>query len=181
MSETLSEFIQRLKVAQGVAEQPQASSNPVLALIVAGIKEKPKVELTQGRLRKRLHYDPNSGIFTWLVRPSKNGFVGPGDVAGQIYYKNVAGHKYGPYISIQVDDRPYEAHRLIWLYMYGRWPEELDHCDRDGTNNRLNNLIEVKGTRGRSIQLYNVGLRRNNKSGYTGINWDSGRRKWGEQ
>jgi hypothetical protein len=40
----------------------------------------------------------------------------------------------------------------------------LDHIDRNGTNNRLNNLIEASP----SIQQFNKGLRKDNTSGHNG-------------
>lgn len=48
------------------------------------------------------------------------------------------------YIQVKVDGIAYQAHRVIWLMCYGRWPEgPLDHKDRNKKNNALENLREV--------------------------------------
>ena len=45
------------------------------------------------------------------------------------------------YAQVMIDGRNYLAHRLAWMYEHGEWPDgDLDHADRDGTNNRLSNL-----------------------------------------
>ena len=89
--------------------------------------------LTQDRLRELLHYDPDTGVFTWLVnRPCHRGRIG--DVAGA---KN-ASHGY---LSIGIDGQQWLAHRLAWLYVTGEQPPSLiDHKDRDKTNCRWSNL-----------------------------------------
>jgi hypothetical protein len=88
--------------------------------------------LTQARLKELLRYDPDTGVFTWLVR-RPNG-VKVGDPAGAV-------HKGSGYLRIKIDGRPYAAGRLAWLYMTGKWPIELiDHKDTDRTNNKWLNL-----------------------------------------
>jgi hypothetical protein len=72
--------------------------------------------LTVTRLREVLHYDPITGIFTWLVSLSNH----VGKVAGSL---DGTGR-----VRIRVDGREYGAHRLAWLYMTGNWPvNEIDH------------------------------------------------------
>jgi len=54
-------------------------------------------KLTQIRLKELLHYDPDTGLFTWL-RPGWKGVI-----AGT--------HHPSGYIHIRVDNKPYRAHR----------------------------------------------------------------------
>ncbi len=51
---------------------------------------------------------------------------------------------------------------------------EMDHINRDKSNNRRSNLrmVSVK------LQNYNKGLRKDNKSGYMGVYFDSRRKKY---
>jgi hypothetical protein len=107
--------------------------------------------LTAERLRELLDYDQHSGVFTWKVRTTTR--RGVGDVAGSLTKPG--------YISIRVDKTRYQAHRLAWLYVHGRWPvEEIDHVNGDRSDNRIVNLREadraqnarnVVGARGYSI------------------------------
>ena len=114
-------------------------------------------ELTQETLKEFLHYDPMTGIFTWIKRPSRN--VKIGDRADSI--NKVLGYK-----RIKLFYIIYPAHRLVWLYMYGYFPDyslglEIDHIDNDKLNNCLNNLrVSTK-----SQNQINSGLPKNNTSG----------------
>ena len=87
--------------------------------------------LTQEKLKTLLHYEPETGEFTWLV--AKGSRAEAGDVAG---YRTKEG-----YIYIGVDGRLYGAHRLAFLYMTGSWPEhQVDHKDRDPGDNRWSRI-----------------------------------------
>lgn len=82
-----------------------------------------------------LSYDPETGIFTWLV--NKRGPVKAFDQAGSL---NRDG-----YVKIKVDQQVFLAHRLAWFLVYGEWPErEIDHIDGDPANNRIANLRECE-------------------------------------
>lgn len=120
--------------------------------------------ITQERLKDLLNYNPNTGIFVWRVTAGKRG--AKGNIAGY-----VTSHGY---ISISVDNKEYRAHRLAWLYVYGVWPVEIDHDDRNKSNNSINNL--VNGTR--QDNMKNMPMRSDNTSGITGVCWDKGRGKW---
>lgn len=90
--------------------------------------------MTQKELKKELHYNPETGIFTRKI--SRNNKVKVGEVAGG---KDVNG-----YIIIRVFGKNYKAHRLAWLYVYGEWPlKEIDHINRDESDNRIKNLRDV--------------------------------------
>lgn len=117
-----------------------------------------KANLTPARLRELLHYDPETGVFTWRVQANNNR-ARVGAVAG-------TPHRRG-YIHIGVGGFQYLAHRLAWLYAYGVWPTgHIDHVDGCKTNNALANLRDVS----RAINMQNLkGPRRDNQCGYLGV------------
>lgn len=50
-------------------------------------------------------------------------------------------YKSGRYIAIQVDRKPYQAHRIIWMMKTGSFPDNfIDHINGDGHDNRWSNL-----------------------------------------
>ncbi len=114
------------------------------------------MSLTQEKLRKLLHYDEKTGLFTWLCRPTNSIHIG--DAAG-------SPDKYG-YIRIRVEGNRYSVNRLAFLYMTGAWPkEDTDHKDGDPTNNAWTNLREATTTQ----NLQNKRIQSNNSSGLKGI------------
>jgi len=93
--------------------------------------------LTQDRLRELLHYDPDTGVFTWRV--FRCGRAMPGAVAGRVS---------GAYWCINIDGATFKASRLAWLYMTGSMPENIvDHRDTDKLNNRWKNLRDIPQAR----------------------------------
>ena len=119
--------------------------------------------LTQERLRQVLHYDPDTGIFRWKVSPSNS--VKFGSIAGCV---NTIG-----YWQISIDNERCLGHRIAWRYMTGNWPiNDIDHKDRDRSNNRWDNLREA--TRGQNLS--------NSKSrcasGLKGAYYKKHRKKW---
>lgn len=84
--------------------------------------------LTLERLREVLSYDPETGVWIWLIAP--NNRIKAGTVlAGSIYRQ------------VQVDGVVYQSSHLAWFYMTGDWPPtEVDHRDLDPSNDRWENL-----------------------------------------
>lgn len=121
-------------------------------------------------IRSALDYDPASGVFTWLTRSTMS-VQWNGRYAG-----TVAGHVtvYG-YRVIYIDDRPYFAHKLAWLWMTGEWASHLiDHEDNDKDNNRWRNLRRAT----RPQNGYNRRTNRNSVSGVKGVTWSKSAQKW---
>lgn len=121
-----------------------------------------KATLTQERLKVFLHYEPATGVFTWL-RSHK---YPAGTEAG---YINDQGYR-----LIYVSGRDYRAHHLAWLYVHGCLPKELDHKNGNPADNRIHNLREAT----RSQNLGNTKKPRTNKSGYKGVSWHADGQFW---
>lgn len=121
--------------------------------------------ISANELRRLLHYDPETGVFTWLKRPSNRVHIG--DRAGCV-------HRFGRR-KISVLGREYPAAQLAWLYMTGEWPSvEVDHQDTDAGNDAWNNLRLAT----RRQNMANTKPHRDNKSGLKGVYWSQERRKW---
>ena len=121
--------------------------------------------LTQKRLKEVLHYDPEAGVFTWLV--ARGNKIKAGDIAGSV----------GPvgYRKIGIDGKIYKASRLACLYMEGCFPEyEVDHRDRVKNNNKWYNLRHAT----RSYNMKNCKIVSDNTSGVTGVNFHKKHNKW---
>lgn len=113
-------------------------------------------DLSADYVSERLAYDPATGAIT-LRRPSKMGR--PTGTRAEF--------KFGRgYLGVALKDRIYSAHRIAWLITYGRWPTgEIDHINRDKSDNRLSNLRDVP----KSINGHNKGPSRRNSSGFKGV------------
>ena len=122
-------------------------------------------EFTQERLKELLHYDPETGIFTNLTQRGK---VKKGAVAGSKYSNG--------YIYIEIDYKRHRAHRLAWLYVYGKFSvNQIDHINEIKDDNRLVNLRLATNLENQqnvsSLQL-------NNTSGFRGVCWHKNHKKW---
>lgn len=119
------------------------------------------------RLHKKLHYDPETGIFTWRF---STGGARRGSVAGGV---NGEG-----YWQIWFDGRNHQAHRLAWFYMTGAWPsEEVDHKDGVRDNNRWGNLREA--SKAQNAQNRKTPI--TNRSGFIGADLHAASGLWRSQ
>jgi len=113
------------------------------------------------RLKELLTYEPSTGVFTWnpVVRKSRAKAYSP---AGSLT-------AYG-YIQIKIDQRKLFAHRLAWLFVTGKWPiGEIDHINRNRTDNRFCNLREVSKKQNHENRSRPNGV---------GVRFEADRQKW---
>lgn len=129
--------------------------------------------LTAEYLRSILHYDPETGIFVWKMRP----ITRPHDKTWNARFAGtVAGatNNHG-YAQIHITNAIYGSQRLAWLWMTGEWPaEQIDHRNGRKGDNRWCNIREAT----RAQNMHNVGIQRHNTSGYKGVSFHKGDRKW---
>lgn len=94
--------------------------------------------ITAERLRTILEYNPDTGDWIWLDPPNHNTRL-KGQTAGNL--------RSDGYRAIRIDGALYYSSRLACLYMTGEWPiEEMDHKDRDPSNDRWSNLREASSS-----------------------------------
>ena len=74
------------------------------------------------------------------------------------------------YRRITIKGKSYREHHIVWLIHHGRLPSsEIDHIDRDKTNNKIENLRETN----RYVNMHNITkASKNNKVGYRGVGYD---------
>ena len=120
--------------------------------------------LKQARLKEVVSYEPTTGIFKRLT--AARGTKGIGSIPGS---KNKDG-----YIQMRIDRKRYFAHRLAWLYIHGEFPVQTDHKDHNRSNNKIDNLRNVTHRENGK----NVSMNSKNKSGTTGVYYNTRERKW---
>lgn len=123
------------------------------------------------RLKEIMKYDPETGVFTYLVNRGRQRKAG--DVVGFVSPKSF--HNGGGYRIISVDGREYSAHQLAWFYVYGIWPKDcIDHINTIRDDNRITNLREAT----HSQNMANRSTYANNTSGLKGASFHKKARKW---
>jgi hypothetical protein len=121
--------------------------------------------ITQKRLKKILHYDPDTGIWTWIIGApaGKNGRSG--SRAGVT--TDARGYR-----KISINYKKYYEHHLAFLYMRGYIPKEVDH--KETKSNKWSNLREATASQNHG----NSRRSKNNTSGFKGVTKHHVRQKW---
>lgn len=122
--------------------------------------------IRQERLKELLEYDPETGDWIWINAPKHN----------TRHNGKVAGHlRRDGYRLIRIGGVAYYTGRLAFLYMTGHWPkDEVDHIDRDPSNDKWVNLREATSSDNKCNQT----LSPRNTSGFRGISWNGALQKW---
>ena len=93
---------------------------------------RPAFNLTAEYVRSALHYEPETGAFTWMLRPLEHF---PNQRTCRAWNARFAGRPTGTdngqgYISIRLNNLTFKGHRIAWLWMTGAHPVgEIDHID----------------------------------------------------
>ncbi|TFH85223.1 hypothetical protein EQG41_18075 [Billgrantia azerbaijanica] len=133
-------------------------------------------------VRELLDYDSSTGVMTWRKR-GREWFKRERDCnawnaryAGKRAGRVWTNKKYGYQCRMiaMLGSRLLE-HHLAWLWMKGDpLPEQIDHRNRNSTDNRWNNLRPST----RIMNARNHSLQSNNTSGAAGVIWSKRDNKW---
>ncbi len=139
------------------------------------------MEITPEVVREFLHYEPDTGLLTWRER-DKRWFKTARDC--QAWNTRWAGKRAG-YVTYKRDGyqwrkvslfcKLYKEHRLAWMWMTDDpLPPEIDHENRDATDNRWANLRASNS--GKNSR--NMSMPQRNTSGVTGVSWSKPCGRW---
>jgi len=121
--------------------------------------------IDQETVKKIFYYDAESGMLLWRNGNGRN--VNPWQQANSL---NSSG-----YYAVKIQNKSYRVHRLIWLYVNGKFPDgDIDHKNRIRNDNRLCNLRDVS----RTDNAQNISLPKHNKSGHIGVSWIKSHNCW---
>ena len=141
-------------------------------------------KINQKLVKELIDYHPDTGEIFWRVRDRRH-FQNDGEhrywnkrwagmPAGYIQHNKILNQKYVVMPVLRTRQR---AHRMIWLWVHGELPDDIDHINGCSTDNRILNLRSVD----RTTNLRNRARFKNNTSGVTGVVWTRRNNKWRAQ
>lgn len=117
------------------------------------------------QVRSMLSYDGETGLLSWRI---SRGSVRAGKTTGSLAQTG--------YLVVRINGVNYQAHRVAWLITHGKWPDGvIDHRNGNKTDNRINNLRDT--TQAVNVLNQHV-MRKDNKSGRTGVSFCKLTKKW---
>jgi len=119
---------------------------------------------TQQELRDVIDYNKDTGVFVW--KKSRRGIK-----------TNVplgTNNGFG-YLRITVFGKSYYAHRLAWMYVYGEFPNQIDHINGIKHDNRIQNLRNVTAQQNAQNKIK---AQKNSSSKMLGVSWHKKAKKW---
>lgn len=125
--------------------------------------------LTQNYLHECFDYDPSTGYLVWKHRPLSH-FKDTRSY--KIWNTRFAGVTAGAQVprghfQLGLDGVTYKVHRIIWKYVHGTEPLQIDHIDGDPSNNKIENLRSATNTQNNQ----NKKLTKLNKTGFKGVSF----------
>lgn len=115
-------------------------------------------------IKETISYNPKTGIFRWKKSTS-----------GRRMSDSPGGLDVKGYLRIRIKGARYFAHQLAWIISYEVSPPPmLDHIDRNPLNNRIKNLRPATY----SLNTFNRGPSKSNKTGVVGVHQEKGNSPW---
>jgi hypothetical protein len=111
--------------------------------------------ITKDLLDRLFTVDVENGIFFNKVKTNTKIVIGK---------ESGTRHPTG-YTIIRIDGRNYSRHRLIYFYVNGVWPKNLDHIDGNKSNDSINNLRAVTRRENQQNRTRAKGYHFNNRLG----------------
>ena len=111
-----------------------------------------------------LNYNQQTGVFVWK-KPRRGIKVGQ-----PLGTDNGFG-----YLRITVLGKSVYAHRLAWFYVYGEWPDQIDHINGKKSDNRIKNLRNVNVQQNAQNK---TSAQKNSESQTLGVSWHKRAKKW---
>lgn len=136
-------------------------------------------KLTMVDVEKLFYYDIHSGTLYWKIRDKSDTYFSSryninfidsfnkkyaNTPSGCIQKNKSNSYKYTP-IKIEGKFVHVANHKIIWMIHFGHMPNEVDHIDGDGLNNKIDNLRST--TRMENCRNNRKSTR--NKSGVCGV------------
>lgn len=125
-------------------------------------------------IRERVTYDPNTGKVYYKARTFDN--PSPRNKQWNTRFADKeAGYEHDGYVRVRlVDVGELYAHQIAFVCMEGYIPIEVDHEDKNRSNNKWNNLRDAD----RTLNSCNVFQRKQNKTGLKGVSWSKRNNRW---
>ena len=117
------------------------------------------------------NFEYKDGGLYWRVIPFTRNQVKKGDRAGWDNGVSKSGRRYR---RVEINNKTYYEHKLIYMFHTGEIPENVDHIDNNSLNNKIENLRSCTHQQ----NMLNKKVYKNNKSGIKGVNWDKSHNSW---
>lgn len=119
-------------------------------------------DVSHEEITRRFAYDPQTGILSYRIAPPNQPSSLVGKEAGYIRTSKTG----GKYRVVKIGKIAVYVHRLIWFYVFVRWPDGLiDHRNENTLDNRIDNLRPATQSKNKA----NCKKYTNNTSDFKGV------------
>lgn len=133
-------------------------------------KQYPPIEFVRQAVREE------NGKLYWLTRPLSH--FATKNACG-VWNSKFAGHEAGYLLKdrwiLCISGNYLMRYHIVWAFHKGEWPQQgIDHRNRNALDDRISNLRLCTQFQ----NVGNVGIAKNNTSGFKGVSWRKSRNKW---